>query len=120
MANPSSPQEMFEMFQRMMNPMALPMQSLLFPGLSVEEMERKITELKSVENWLTASLSMLQLSIKTMEYQRSLLAAGENAKSGEKPENPFTNPALWPWNMMAAGGANQPDEAGTGNEKKKK
>ncbi len=117
MANPSIPQEMFEMFQRMMNPMALPMQSLLFPNLSVEEVERKIAELKSVESWLTANLSLLQLSIKTMEYQRSLLSSGEGAKGGPKPENPFTNPALWPWNMMA--GANQPPADGKKDEKKK-
>lgn len=104
MANPSTPQEMFEMFHRMMNPMALPMQSLLFPNLSVEEVDRKISELRSVESWLTANLSLLQLSIKTMEYQRSLLVGGnETAKSSEKPENPFANPALWPWNMMSGG-----------------
>ena len=104
MANPSTPQEMFEMFQRMMNPMTFPMQSLLFPNLTVEEIDRKIAELKSIDSWLTANQSMLQLSIKTMEYQRSLLAgAKEGIKPGDMPENPFANPALWSWNMMAGG-----------------
>lgn len=119
MANPSTPQEMFEMFQRMMNPMALPMQSLLFPNLSVEEIDRKIVELKSVDSWLTANLSLLQLSIKTMEYQRSLLSgAKEGAKGSDMPENPFANPALWPWNTMA-GGPNPAGEKGEkGREKK--
>src|SRR5438128_1520101 len=113
MAGSSTPQEMFELFQRMMNPMAFPMQSLLFPNLSVEEVERKISELKSIESWLTANLSMLQLSIKTMEYQRSLLLGGDDPKS-EKPVNPFANASLWPWNMMGTG-AKQ-----TGDDKNKK
>lgn len=103
MTKSSSPQEMFDMFQRMMNPMAIPMQSLLFPNLSIEDLERKVDELKSIESWLTANLSMLQLSIKTMEYQHSLLSgAKEGGKAGAAPENPFVNPALWPWNMMGA------------------
>ena len=123
MANPSTPQEMFEMFQRMMNPTAFPMQSLLFPNLSVEEIDRKIVELKSIDSWLTANLSMLQLSIKTMEYQRALLAgAKEGAKLGDMPENPFTNPALWPWNMMAGGtnpaGDPKKSDSKKGEEKK--
>jgi len=101
MTKSSSPQEMFDMFQRMMNPMAIPMQSLLFPNLSIEDLERKIGELKSIESWLTANLSMLQLSIKTMEYQHALLSGSkEGGKAGATPENPFVNPALWPWNMM--------------------
>lgn len=33
----NSQQELFEMFQRMVNPMSLPLQSLLFPSLNVEE-----------------------------------------------------------------------------------
>ena len=119
MANPSTPQEMFEMFQRIMNPMALPMQSLLFPNLSVEEIDRKIAELKSVESWLTANLNLLQLSIKTMEYQRSLLAGAKaGAKGGDIPENPFANPALWPWNMAAAGPKPADEKGEKGREKK--
>ena len=118
MANPSTPQERFEMFQRMMNPTAFPMQSLLFPNLSVEEIDRKITELKSIDSWLTANLSMLQLSIKTLEYQRSLLAAAkEGVKPGDMPENPFANPAFWPWNMMASG-TNPADDPKQSDSKK--
>ena len=118
MTKSSSPQEMFDMFQRMMNPMAIPMQSLLFPNLSTEDLERKIGELKSIESWLTANLSMLQLSIKTMEYQHSLLSGSkEGGKADTAPENPFVNPALWPWNMMGAN-ANPPGDAPKGEAKK--
>ena len=102
----STPQEMLEMFQRMLNPMAFPMQSLLSPSLSAEEIEKKISELKNVEAWLTANLGLLQFSIKMLEYQRSLLSG----KDGEKPENPFTNASLWPWNMMQGPSKNNDDK----------
>ncbi|HVK55349.1 MAG TPA: PhaM family polyhydroxyalkanoate granule multifunctional regulatory protein [Burkholderiales bacterium] len=117
MSGPTTPREMFEMFQRMLNPMAFPMQSLLFPNLSVEEVDRKIAELKSVESWLMANLSILQLSIKTMEYQRTLLVGGDNPKSTDKVPNPFANPALWPWNMMT-GGQNQATDKDDEGKKK--
>jgi hypothetical protein len=109
MAGSSTRQEMFEMFQRMFNPMAFPMQSLLFPNLSVEELDRKIAELKTVASWLTANLRMLQLSIKTMEYQRSLLSGGEDPKNS-KPENPLPTVAVAVNMMTNAAAANQPTD----------
>ncbi|MES2354123.1 MAG: PhaM family polyhydroxyalkanoate granule multifunctional regulatory protein [Pseudomonadota bacterium] len=114
----STPQEMIEMFQRMLNPMSFPMQSLLFPNLNVEDIDRKIGELKGVESWLMANLSMLQLCIKTMEYQRSLLSGGDTQKGGEQPENPFMNPSLWPWNIMS--GMNPPADKSPDDKNKKK
>lgn len=100
----TTPQEMIEMFQRMLNPMAFPMQSLLFPSLSAEEIEKKIAELKNVEAWLTANLSLLQMSIKMLEYQKSLLSGKAGEAPNPNPENPFANASLWPWNMMAGAG----------------
>ena len=106
MAKPVTPQEMFDLWQKMVNPGAYPLQSLMFPVLDAKELERKIAELATVEHWLKANLTMLQLSIKSLEYQRSMLKGGERMKeamkqgeAGEGGEMP--NPALWAWNMMA-------------------
>jgi hypothetical protein len=103
MSDPSSAQEIFELFQKMMNPMAFPLQNLLMPGLSVEDIDKKISELKSVEHWLKTNLGMLELTIKTLEYQRALLTPAQ-AKSGDEAKalNPLTDPKLWPWNFVAA------------------
>lgn len=64
--------------------------SNMFPGLSEEELERKIVELKVVENWLQANLNMLSVSIKTLELQKATLAAMRPADKGKgaatKPE----------------------------------
>jgi len=97
---PFSPQEAMEFMQRMWNPLGIPMPGFpaataagtsaapgvpagmpfpnpaaMFPVLDPAELERKIAELRVVENWLTMSLSMMQMSIKTMELQKASLEA---------------------------------------------
>lgn len=45
------------------------------PPLSEEELERKIIECKTVEQWLTMQVGMLQMTIKTLELQKAGLHA---------------------------------------------
>ncbi len=109
MTKPVTPQDMFDMWQRMVNPGAYPLQSLMFPVLDARELEKKVAELEAVEHWLKANLSLLQLSIKSLEYQRALLEGGEKAAAAMKPEaaaapGEVPNPALWAWNLMAQAG----------------
>jgi hypothetical protein len=130
MTKPVTPQDMFDMWQRMVNPGAYPLQSLMFPVLDAKELEKKIVELQAVEHWLRANLSLLQLSIKSLEYQRALVAGGEKAAAGLKPEEgapagEMANPALWAWNMMAQAGkgaaqAAQPQKAAAKRKRKGK
>src|SRR5712691_2456025 len=108
MSKPVTPQDMFDMWQKMVNPGAYPLQSLMFPMPDAKEIERKIAELEVVEHWLKANVNMLQLTMRTLQYQLALLKGGEKAQevlaaapgadpdSGEAP-----NPAMWAWNMMA-------------------
>lgn len=109
MSKPVTPQDMFDLWQKMVNPSAYPLQSLMFPVLDANELEKKIRELETVEHWLKANLSMLQLTIKSLEYQRSLLKGGEKVRDamgggeGEAGEK-IQNPAMWAWNMMAQAG----------------
>ena len=116
---PVTPQEMFDLWQKMVNPGAYPLQSLMFPVLDPKELEKKISELEVVEHWLRANLNMLQLTIKSLEYQRALLKGGAKAKGamgvppgmpgGEGGEPP--NPAMWAWNVMAQAGKQASDAA---------
>ena len=116
---PVTPQEMFDLWQKMVNPSAYPLQSLMFPVLDPKELEKKISELEVVEHWLRANLNMLQLSIKSLEYQRALLKGGEKARAamaqapGADPpaDGEAPNPALWAWNMMAQAGKQATDAA---------
>ncbi len=107
MADDKKPGEIFEMFQKMINPMAFPMQNLMMAGLSVDEIDKKIGELTTVKHWLNTNVGMLELTIKTLEYQRALLSPAQGGEPG-KPlaspaqDNPMLNSALWPWAFMGA------------------
>ena len=94
--------DLMELFRKMMNPMGLPAQNPFMPVLDGDELDKKISELRTVEMWLNSNLGLLQMSIKTLEYQRALLApvSGKNAGDKKPFENPFANPDLWPWNAM--------------------
>jgi len=128
-----TPQEMFDMWQKMVNPGAYPLQSLMFPVLDAKELERKIAEMEAVEHWLKANLGMLQLTIKSLQYQRAMLKGGEKfreelAARGASPAEPAPeaspeNPAMWAWNMMAnaaRSGAKQPAAPPAAPKKKKR
>jgi hypothetical protein len=104
MTKPVTPQDMFDLWQKMVNPSAYPLQSLMFPVLDPEELEKKIRELETVEHWLKANLNMLQLTLKSLEYQRSLLTGGEKAREAGASAGDTPNPAMWAWNMMAQAG----------------
>jgi hypothetical protein len=115
MPKPVTPQDLFELWQKMVNPGAFPVQSLMFPVLDAKEIEKKIAELETVEHWLRANLNLLQLSIKSLEYQRAMLEGGEKAAAAMKGEGAgapeAANPAMWAWNMMAQAGKTMADAA---------
>ena len=73
MAEDFSSKELFDFFQKMWNPTSFPIPGMFTPTMSVEEVEKKIAELKSVENWLKMNLSFLQMTIKTLEMQQAAL-----------------------------------------------
>jgi hypothetical protein len=117
MTKPVTPQEMFDLWQKMVNPGAYPLQSLMFPVLDPEELEKKIGELEIVEHWLKANVNMVQLTIRTLHFQRAMVKGGKAAADVLK--NPgatadgtedVPNPPSWPWSFMA-----QPREAAKPN-----
>ncbi len=55
--------------------MGLPMSGMVAPILDVSEIDKRIADLKSVENWLTMNLNILRMSIQGLEMQRATLAA---------------------------------------------
>ena len=105
MTKPVTPKDMFDLWQKMVNPGGYPVQSLMFPVLDPKEIDKKIGELEVVEHWLKANINMLQLSIKSLEYQKAMLKGGERMKAamgeGQQSEGEMPNPAMWAWNMMA-------------------
>ena len=115
MSKPVTPNEMFDLWQKMVNPGGYPLQSLMFPVPDVKELDKKISELETVEHWLRANLNMLQMTIKTLQYQKDLLNPGEKARAAATPptstEEAMANPAMWAWEMMQKGAQNATDMA---------
>ena len=62
-----------------------PNPAAMFAALDPVEIARKIDELKIVEGWLTMSLSVMQMSIKTLELQHASLEALQAAHAPAKP-----------------------------------
>ena len=62
-----------ELMQKMWNPMSFPIPGMLTPTVNIEEIDKKISELQSVENWLKMNLGFLQMTIKTLEMQKAAL-----------------------------------------------
>jgi len=95
-AFPFSPQDALEFMQKMWNPLGVPIPGFGMPGtafggqpgalpfpnpaamfatIDPAEIDRKIGEMKVIENWLTMSLNLMQMSVKTMELQKASLEA---------------------------------------------
>ena len=85
---PELPKDWLEFMQQMWNPMSFPMPGMGMPTVNVEEVERKIAELKAVETWLTMQVGLLQMTVKTLEMQKAALESlTAGAKSMGKPHS---------------------------------
>ncbi|MES2933249.1 MAG: PhaM family polyhydroxyalkanoate granule multifunctional regulatory protein [Pseudomonadota bacterium] len=77
---------------------------MAMPTLSVEDLDKKIEDLKAVESWLNVNMSMLRGTIQTLEVQRGTIATlksmsaamGAAMNSAETPasSSPAPNPYM--------------------------
>jgi hypothetical protein len=94
---PFTPQDALAFMQRMWNPFGVPIPgfapvatppgapaagsmpfpnpAMMFAALDPKEVEKKIDELRVIESWLSMSLSLMQMSIRTLELQKASLEA---------------------------------------------
>ena len=74
-----------------------------FPGLDTEELEKRIKDLKSVENWLNLNLNILKSTIQGLEVQHATMmalksfgdavSASATTATGEAPKDSETKAA---------------------------
>jgi len=107
-SKPFTPQQALEFMQRMWNPfgmqlpgfapppapgmappaMPFPNPAAMFATLDPAEIDKKIAELRVIENWLAMSQNFMQMSIKTLELQKAsleALRAGTQPAAAEPP-----------------------------------
>jgi len=102
--------------------MGLSMPGMVTPTFDVDELDKRIKDMKAVEGWLRMNLSMLQMTIQGLEMQRTTLgtvqAMSQMASDAAKSMNPeaaaepvavdaaqnafsgAAGAAMWPWQMM--------------------
>ena len=86
-------QDPFEFLKKLWSPMGLPMPGVVAPLLDPKEVDKRITDLKSVENWLTMNLNVLRMTIQGLEMQRATLAAFQSMQPPSAGESAKVDPA---------------------------
>ncbi|MCB1889271.1 MAG: hypothetical protein KDH20_16805 [Rhodocyclaceae bacterium] len=120
MSDDKMAQDPMEFMRNMWGNMGFSLPGMVTPTLDVNELDKRIADMKAVEGWLKMNLNMLQMTTQGLEMQRTTIAAvqamsqvGQAAEGGEPAVNPFAG-AMWPWNLMQgqegddAGGAEAP------------
>ena len=122
MAQETTTQDPLEFVRGMWSNMGFSLPGMVTPTLDLDELDRRIKDMRAVEGWLKMNLNMLQMSIQGLDMQRAALAAvramseqarghqaEEQSEEAPAPKNPFAAAAaMWPWNMM---GSQQPTAA---------
>lgn len=82
-------------------PQALP--SMITPTLDVEELDKRIADLRAVEQWLNLNTNMLRTTIQSLEVQRNTIATlksfggsmlGAVSRGGARPQEPAADQFL--------------------------
>jgi hypothetical protein len=82
MSDSNAPQDPFEMFRRLWGPLGVPVPGMTMPTLDPKEIEKRISELKSVEVWLAMNLNMLRAAIQGLEMQKAGLQQMQGMQQG--------------------------------------
>ena len=101
------------MLRKMWGNMGLNLPGMVVPTFDCEELEKRISDLKAVEAWLSMNLSMLQMTIRSMEMQNATLrtvkvmgemasnaAEGGQAKTDATGKEAGAEAQIWPLMLM--------------------
>ncbi|MDP5008889.1 MAG: pilus assembly protein FimV [Glaciimonas sp.] len=78
---------------------------MVVPTLSVEEINKKITDLKAVEGWLGMNLNMLRTTIQALEVQNATLSALQAMGAVAAPDGQASakeHAGAFPWAAMTS------------------
>ena len=125
MTSDSNAKDPLEFVRNMWSSMGFSLPGMVTPTLDVDELDKRITDMKAVEQWLKMNLNMLQMSTQGLELQRATLAAvkamsqSEQQADTEQTGNPFAQAMMWPWSLMGAPAAtteNATEESSTSSK----
>ena len=116
-ADQSNPNDPLAFVRNLWGGMGFNLPGMVTPTFDVEELDKRIKDMKAVEGWLRMNLSMLQMTIQSLEMQRTTVStvqtmsqmAADAVKSADPTAAPtpdpaasgaFSEAAMWPWQMM--------------------
>jgi hypothetical protein len=109
MSTENNAQDPMEFMRSMWSKMGFSLPGMVTPTLDVDELDKRIADMKAVENWLKMNLNSLQMATQGLEMQRATIAAMQAmskiaskaaARKGTKPPSPTLRRGMWPWNLM--------------------
>ena len=122
MSQDQNAQDPLDFVRGMWNSMGFSLPGMVAPTFDLDELDKRIKDLKAVEGWLRMNLSMLQMTIQSLEMQRTTVStvqamgqmasdAARSMQAGAAEETPppeaatagnaaFSEAAMWPWQMM--------------------
>lgn len=74
MSQETNANDPLQFMKNMWGNMGFSLPGMVTPTLDVDELEKRITDLKAVEGWLKMNLTMLQTTIQGLEVQKMSLA----------------------------------------------
>ena len=74
MSQETNANDPLQFMKNMWGNMGFSLPGMVTPTLDVDELEKRITDLKAVEGWLKMNLTMLQTTIQGLEMQKMSLA----------------------------------------------
>jgi hypothetical protein len=74
-----------EFLKSLWGAMGIPMAGMMVPTMDVGEVDKRITDMRAVENWLNMNLSMLRMASQSLEMQKAALTAMKDAEQGAQP-----------------------------------
>jgi hypothetical protein len=112
-------QDPLNFMRNMWGKMGFTLPGMVAPTFDLEELDKRIKDMKAVEGWLRMNLSMLQMTIQGLEMQRTTVstvqtmsklavdaaksinpAAAEETEPADPAQSAFSEAAMWPWQMM--------------------
>jgi division protein CdvB (Snf7/Vps24/ESCRT-III family) len=121
MSHDNSANDPMNFVKNMWGNMGFSLPGMVTPTFDVEEIEQRVKDMKAVEGWLKMNLSMLQMTIQSLEMQCVTLNAVRtmsdmaSSQTSSTPQNSATQAdaqtkeaggealsqaAMWPWNLM--------------------
>lgn len=116
MSHDNSANDPMNFVKNMWGNMGFSLPGMVTPTFDVEEIEKRVKDMKAVEGWLKMNLSMLQMTIQSLEMQCVTLnavrtmsnMATSHATAAPEAGTPSADaagegaaqPSMWPWNLM--------------------